>query len=366
MKQEEAVTITQFEPRRELLLASWLKRDLPPRDYLLGHLLSTTSRWLLFGDTGVGKTLVALDLAGAVAAGASFLNWTGSGKPRRVMYLDGEMPAETFKERMELVAKQYGPDLKLFGYNRDDLDGEMPPLNTEDGERWLWKEIEAARPDFIIFDSVMSLLTGTMADEESWAPVKHLMRDISNRRIAQVWLHHTGHDKTKSFGTKTREWEMDTVVSLTKVDDQGAISLVFKKARLRTPDTCAEFEPCVTRLGPDGWTIEEAAPTISVMSDGEIVRRAIMDAYDRLADGVGKTPGFDGAPVLKVKSDAIRDEVKSRGFLDKDDRGNLTAAARKMYERAKRKLLETETLIEADGYIWKLDAHRHQPSLHVT
>jgi hypothetical protein len=30
--------------------------------------------------------------------------------------------------------------------------------------------------------------------------------------IAQVWLHDTGHDTTKGFGTKTREWEMDTVI----------------------------------------------------------------------------------------------------------------------------------------------------------
>ena len=35
------------------------------------------------------------------------------------MYLDGEMPAETFKERMELIAQRYGSDITLYGYNRD-------------------------------------------------------------------------------------------------------------------------------------------------------------------------------------------------------------------------------------------------------
>src|ERR1700722_14376032 len=97
------VRIEKFVPRRELLLASRIKRDLPPRDYLVGNLLCTTSRWLLFGRTGVGKTLFGLDLAAGVAAGRSFLNWAGSNKPRRVIYLDGELPAETFKERMELI-----------------------------------------------------------------------------------------------------------------------------------------------------------------------------------------------------------------------------------------------------------------------
>ena len=45
------------------------------------------------------------------------------------MYLDGELPSETFKERMQLLASRYGASLELFGYNRDALgDDEMPPL----------------------------------------------------------------------------------------------------------------------------------------------------------------------------------------------------------------------------------------------
>jgi hypothetical protein len=63
------------QPREELLLAAWLTRELPPRDYLLGNVFCTTSRWLIFGDTGVGKTLFAGDMAGAMASGSAFLNW---------------------------------------------------------------------------------------------------------------------------------------------------------------------------------------------------------------------------------------------------------------------------------------------------
>ena len=55
-------------PRDNLTLQSWLNRKMPPRDYLLGELLSTTSRWLIIGDTGIGKTLLALAIAAASAA----------------------------------------------------------------------------------------------------------------------------------------------------------------------------------------------------------------------------------------------------------------------------------------------------------
>ena len=86
--------------RSDLLISTWLQRELPPRDWLLEDMLCTTSRWLVIGGTGVGKTLLGLDLALALASGANFLHWNGTGRPRRVMYLDGELPAETLKERI--------------------------------------------------------------------------------------------------------------------------------------------------------------------------------------------------------------------------------------------------------------------------
>jgi hypothetical protein len=169
----EAIEAAPPPPRTDenvLLLSAWVKRELPLRRFLLGNVLCTTSRWIVYGETGVGKTLVAAEIAAVIAAGADFLNWKGSGSAARVMYLDGEMPAETFKERMEVIAKRYGEGLAFYGYNRDVLgDGEMPPLNTPEGEKWLWREIEAVKPDAIVFDSIMCLLAGSMSEEESWA-----------------------------------------------------------------------------------------------------------------------------------------------------------------------------------------------------
>ena len=93
-------------------------------------------------DTGVGKTLFALDFAFAAGAGVNFLGWEAA-RPARVMYLDGEMPAETLKERIVDAARIYGVDVEVFAYNRDRLtNNEMPPLNTPEGQEWLKREIE--------------------------------------------------------------------------------------------------------------------------------------------------------------------------------------------------------------------------------
>jgi AAA domain len=57
-------------------VASWLSRDIPAPDFLLGLWLSTSTRALLVGATGLGKTMLGLEIAFAVAAKAAFLHWT--------------------------------------------------------------------------------------------------------------------------------------------------------------------------------------------------------------------------------------------------------------------------------------------------
>lgn len=356
-------TLPKFQPiasRDELLVSAWLQRDLPPRDYLLGDLMCTTSRVVIIGATGIGKTLFCLDIAGAMAAGADFLGWKGR-RRARVMYLDGELPAETFKERLEIIADRYGEDIELFAYNRDVLGpDEMPPLNSETGRAWLSREIETVKPDAIFFDAIMCLLGGSMAEEESWAPVKELVRLLSARRIAQVWLHHTGHDATKGFGTKTREWEMDTVIMLSKLEDGGddpsaAFQLEFTKARMKTPENFKQFATRIVRCTEDGFTSEDApaATRGKGNSEQDIVRRHFIAAYTDLADGLASAQGFDGAPVRKVLIDAVRDRLKSRGFLDTNDKGHLTATSKSHFRRVKSQLLDKGGFAEDGGLIWR-------------
>jgi hypothetical protein len=341
--------------RASLTLSAWLDRDIPERDFLLGNVMCTTSRWFVIGETGIGKTLFGGSIGGAVAKGAAFLNWEAR-RPSRVMYLDGELPVETFKERMQLIASRYGRDIPFFGYNREDLglDG-MPPLNTQAGQVWLRREIEAIKPD--LFDSIMCLLVGSMLEEATWAPMKPLVCELSARHIAQVWFNHA-NDLGKSFGDKTREWEMDTVAKLAKVDgDETAIRLEFSKARLRTPKTAGQFSPLIIRP-TDDWSYEIAKGTGSGRKAGgdvEMVRDELVKVYDDLAGSEPKTLGLDGrSTVLKVSTAVIRDELKNRGFLDRDDNGAISRVSRNHFSRAKKELLRRGTFAERKDQLWRL------------
>jgi hypothetical protein len=355
------IGVEEFDPRGNYRLDAWLRMQLPERDHLLGSVMCSTSRRLIFGETGVGKTILALcGLAGAMASGLGLFEWIGRRRVR-VMYLDGEMPAETFKERMELTAKLWGTELEIYGYNRDVLPpGAMPPLNTEEGQKWLWHEIELVQPDIIFFDNIMCLLQGTITDEETWVPVKPLIRQITAHRIAQVWLHHTGHDSQRGYGTKTMQWEMDCVAGLFKVEDASPLETVmrleFQKTRLRTPANAAEFMPAILRLQDGQWIRNNTPPSQGSKepSDLDILRREILNAYDRLANDYGDhSTGFDGKPVVKVDVNALRNELKNRGLLTMDGKGRIDAAARKAFGRAKASLIHRTKLVEADGFIWR-------------
>jgi hypothetical protein len=238
----------------------------------------------------------------------------------------------------------------------------MPPLNTEAGRAWLWREIEAVKPDVIFFDAVMCLLIGKMGEEEPWAPITSLARQISSRRIAQIWLHHTGHDASKSFGTKTREWEMDTVMMLSKIEAENgepemsaAFELKFTKARMRTPANFQQFATKTVRRAESGFVAEDApaAGKDKPKADLAILRKAFLNAYERLGDGAPKSAGFDGALVRKVKVDDIRDELRNRGFLALTDRGQLTAGSRQNFHRVKMDLLDKKGFVEQAGLIWR-------------
>ena len=143
--------------------------------------------------------------------------------------------------------------------SKEDFD-EMPPLNTEAGQAWMDAKIDETKPDLVVFDNIQSLVAGDHGKEESWAPVLGWVRSLTRRRIGQIWLHHTGHNENHSYGTKTREWQMDTCILMKRVDtdsDDLTFSLEFTKARERTPENREEFEDVTITLQSDRWELDK-------------------------------------------------------------------------------------------------------------
>jgi hypothetical protein len=179
----------------------------------------------------------------------------------------------------------------------------------------------------------MSLISGNMSDEESWAQIMPWIRNLTARGIGQLWVHHTGHDKSRGFGTSTREWQMDTVIHLDRVDRADtdvSFQLKFSKARERTPTTRRDFAEAKIALVKDKWTwqsaegkgLEKISPETNKFLD------ALRNATKNNSDG-GNAP-FPFASLEAWKNECVREGLIE---LDKKD------SARALFSRHKLKLI---------------------------
>jgi hypothetical protein len=261
---------------QKLSVSRWLTLDIPPTDWLLGGILSATSKTLGYSPTGLGKTNLYMAAAIHMAAGRDFLHWRIP-RPSRWLYVDGEMPADLAKERIVDAVRRLGGDPGMLYYlNRNADFPDMPPLNqTVKDEKWrdtmagvayierIIEQIEtsAGKLDGIILDNIQCLLVGNMQEEEPWRAILPWCDSLSRKRISQVWLHHTGHDIGHAYGAKMREWQMDTVIAMRPAEHPTAdicFTLDFgDKHRLRKPSSRADYEPVTVILARDQWSISQ-------------------------------------------------------------------------------------------------------------
>jgi hypothetical protein len=242
-----------------LTLSEWRDRDLPDPDFIMGYWLTTTSRVLLTAATGLGKTNFGIALAIRIAAGLAFLHWLAR-RSVRVLYIDGEMSRRLLRQRVLDEAQRLGESpTTFFALSHEDIP-DFKPLNTIEGQAWLNAFIEKIGGiDLIILDNIMCLTVGDMKDPEPWQQTIPWVKALTKSGIGQVWIHHTGHDETRSYGDKSREWQMDTVVHLDAVkrdDTDVSFSMAFKKARERTPTTRFDFQDVKIALVNDQWEHE--------------------------------------------------------------------------------------------------------------
>jgi hypothetical protein len=340
--------------KTKLSLANWLSRELPKPDFLLGELLSTTSRVEIIGPTGIGKTNIGLAAALAVSDGRDFLHWRGSGKPRRVLYIDGEMSRGLLQQRLKDAVRRFGgvvPDT-FFILSREDFEenGTFQPLNSEAGQKFINDTIEElGGVDLFWFDNIQALLSGNMTEEEPWQETLPWVRDLTRRHIGQAWFHHTGHDETHGYGTKTREWQLDTVILLELVerpDIDISFKLKFTKARARTPDNRSDFDPSIIMLDNDTWTSDRGG-------DLHPRRRGKDRALELLREAINREGTIPPASTHIPPDTSCVTVGTWRRYCDL---GSITTggakAADKAFERASKKLLDAGTIAKWDLWVW--------------
>ena len=86
-----------------------------PLEHVIHPWLPTQGIGFIFAATGLGKSLFAMNLAYAVAIGGNYLKYSCP-KPRKILYIDGEMSYHDIYSRFMLIVSQQGEN-KYFPDN---------------------------------------------------------------------------------------------------------------------------------------------------------------------------------------------------------------------------------------------------------
>jgi hypothetical protein len=293
-----------------LTAAEFLALDLPPRGFVLDPILPEKGLMLLHAYRGIGKTHLALGVAYAVAAGAGLLGWTAP-QPRRVIYLDGEMPAEVMQRRLDAVVAGFNPVPHATDYFRllcaDETPNGLPDLATVEGQR----EIDAVigEAELIVVDNLSCLVrSGKENEGESWLPVQDW--GLAQRRAGRsvLFVHHSGKGGLQR-GTSRREDVLDSVLGLRRpanyTAEQGArFEVVFEKARGLHGKDAQPFEAQYEeRDGAAVWTRTEIA-------NAELLR-----VVDALSDGRSIRDTADELGIHRSKVERLKKRAAANGML---------------------------------------------------
>ena len=229
----------------------------PLPEAILSPWLTLPGLTMVFAERGIGKTLFVAGVAYAAATGGSFLGWQAPAA-RRVLILDGEMPAGELQSRFKALEAQNGvsprPENLCF-LTADQSPAGLPDLSTEEGQREL--EPHLAGFDLVVLDNLSTLCrTGIENDAESWSVVQAwLIRQRSAGRSV-LMVHHAGKSGAQR-GTSKREDVLGTVVQLKRpagyqASEGARFEIHFGKARGFFGD---DASPLVAHyLGNGRWT----------------------------------------------------------------------------------------------------------------
>jgi len=305
---------------RIVTVAELLTMQIPARAYALAPVLPLPGLAMLYGPRGIGKTYATLSMAYAKACGGSALRWKAP-EPRRVLYVDGEMPAGALQERLAKIVHGAGlsppADDALKFLAADLLPEGLPSLRHDATRAALDAVIESV--DVVILDNLSALVGGLRENEaDDWDEMQQWLLSIRRRGKSALLVHHAGKGGNQR-GTSRREDVLDTVIALRRPSDyrpdQGArFEVHLEKARGIIGTDAEPFSATLIEAPGGGLTW-----ATSSLPDEQRTR-----AEDMLRDGV---PIRDVADEVGMSKSAVHrlkknmDEKKNTDTAGRDGHG---------------------------------------------
>ena len=292
--------------------------NLIPRRKILGDWFAEGDLGILFAFRGVGKTWFALGIATALSTGGKLGEWQAH-HAVRVLYVDGEMPADLMRDRCCGLESN---NERLEFLNHEilfDRTGKVLNITNPETQQAITQHCIASGIKVLILDNLSTLARGMKENEaDSWELVNNWLLDLRRRKIAVVIVHHAGRSG-EMRGTTRREDNVFWIIALDdarkNADDQRGARFVshFTKPSRNTQEEVPAYE----------WHFI-TDKTTSVVSIGHRqaqtldVFRSIIEAgvteCDQIAQEM-KVPKYTVSRLAKKAMDAGWLKKKGRGYV---------------------------------------------------
>lgn len=282
---------------------------------------------------GVGKTNLAIKLAGALThLGGEFLRWR-TVRPMRVLYVEGEQPGADMQRLVKLQAAA-APSENLHVMTLEDQPTFCFPKIVEPaGQAALERYIEEHNIEVLFLDSLSTLANISMNDEEKQLPLGDWFKRLrTGLRVTVIYLQHDGKGGQQRGHSKHEDW-IDLSIHLSWLGDyQGVEGLRahFHIGKARLPiadgqDMRLTFGPALTDPSRSEW--KYTAVTKEEEKQADILDAAVLLLFrdsamsDRTLIEELRSDGFRGtnaklrkicerARVLRAQGDATAKNIK--------------------------------------------------------
>jgi hypothetical protein len=235
--------------------------QLPPRQIIIADWFYEGDCGFVFAPRGLGKTWFNLGLGLAVATKSPFgpykaeVDWP-------VLYVDGEMPFDTMRERIKAM---HGSIPKKFHILSHEVLFRRKEKNLNLGKELLREALKqycvsnAIR--LLILDNLSCLFSGIKENEAgAWEPVKQWLLTLRRLRIAVIVVHHTGRNPSHMRGTTAREDDIFWAIQLAEPADNK----ISRPEGTRFITNFTKQRNSATQPIPYTWVIEPQGSRVGV------------------------------------------------------------------------------------------------------
>ena len=261
LAKEWADTIPDTEPPQPSEEQTWLDaigagvvtstelRGMPlkPRLRLLGDWFCEGDQGYIFAFRGVGKTWFGLGIARALSEGSTFGPWTAHEKVK-VLYVDGEMPADLIRAR-DNGLEQVAGEIEFLNHEiLFERTGKVLNITRPEVQSAITSHCVASKVKVLVIDNLSTLASGMKEnDADSWELVNNWLLGFRRLKIAVILIHHAGRNN-EMRGTTKREDAAFWIIALDdakkQADDKSGARFIsrFTKASRNTPEEIPAYE----------------------------------------------------------------------------------------------------------------------------